>query len=180
MEGGASSFLDGRRGKKPPRTQGSLKIKPTRGAVSSINRAGSEQTALPGAPRGCGAPSSPLPSAHLPALSAPCCQLLRLLLGPQKFIPRPRALPKGPRNLCLHLWVCCFRHENPGRGWGCSPVSVTASTAAWKTDFSLISWTGCFGIEEGHPLSPDLQGREGRCDIHVFQLPFPSQHLFNS
>lgn len=70
-----------------------------------------------------------------------------------------------------------------GRDWVCSlhsPTSVTAPTAAWKTDFSLISWAGCSGIWEGHPLSPDLQGREGRCDLHTFQLPFPIQHLFSS
>lgn len=46
-ERGPSFFLDVREGKKPSRTQ-ALKIQLLRGAVSSINRADTEQTALPG------------------------------------------------------------------------------------------------------------------------------------
>lgn len=92
-EGGASFFLDVRGGKKNHREPKLLKIKLIKGAVSSINRADTEQTALPGAARGCGALSSPLPSApvsqHLQPLSALCYQLLWILLGPQKFIQQP-------------------------------------------------------------------------------------------
>lgn len=65
---GASFFLDVREGKKPSGTQ-ALKIQLIRGAVSSINRADTEQTALPGAPGGCGALSSLCP----PSSSSPVC-----------------------------------------------------------------------------------------------------------
>lgn len=57
----AFSWMSGK--EKNHQEPNALKIKLKRGAVSSINRADTEQTALPEAPSGCGALSSPLPSA---------------------------------------------------------------------------------------------------------------------